>query len=461
VLLNKGFKFMSQKKYLLMVTCTILLLSIGSLNGQQHMVLSLEKSIEFGLQNSKPLHSSLMKVRAADARSSEINAAKLPSLKFGGSYSRLSDVPPAQVSVPAGVFGPNPLSFTLSPTVLDNYNLRLSLQQPLFTGFRLSSSAEIADLTSKATSEEFNRDKSELVFAIKNSYWNLFKAIEFKKVIDENVGQTQAHLNDVRNWMNQGMLTTNDELRVEVQLSNAQLQQIDANNNVQLAMITLNNVIGQPLETQIELASLPDSVGSPEQMLVSGNSSEFVKMAIDRRSEIKAMKLRVDASEAGVTLARSGWYPQIYLNGNYYYSRPNQRIVPTRDEFKDTWDINLTASFDIWNWGTTILQTQQAQAQRSQAEDALGQLRDGITLEVTQNYLMMMQAKERIGVSRQAVYQAEENYRVTNEKFKLGVALNTDMLDAEVALLQAKTNFTQSLVDFQLAEARLEKSIEK
>ena len=73
----------------------------------------------------------------------------------------------------------------------------------------------------------------------------------------------------------------------------------------------------------------------------------------------------------------------------------------------------------------------------------------------------MIQAKERIGVSRQAVHQAQENYRVTNEKFKLGVALNTDMLDAEVASLQAKTNFTQSLVDFQLAEARLEKSIGK
>jgi outer membrane protein TolC len=104
-------------------------------------------------------------------------------------------------------------------------------------------------------------------------------------------------------------------------------------------------------------------------------------------------------------------------------------------------------------------QTQQAQAQLAQAQDALGQLRDGITLEVTQNYLTLHQSRERIGVSQQTVKQAEENYRVTNEKFRLGVALNSDLLDAEASLLQAKWNYIQSLVDYELAQARLQKSI--
>jgi outer membrane protein TolC len=116
-------------------------------------------------------------------------------------------------------------------------------------------------------------------------------------------------------------------------------------------------------------------------------------------------------------------------------------------------------SFDVWNWGTTVHQTDEAKAQLSQAEDGLAQLKDGVTLDVTRNYLNLLRAKERIAVAGQGVTQAEENYRVTNAKFKQGLSLNTDLLDAEVALLQSKTNYTQSLVDYELAEAGLERAI--
>ena len=438
---------------------SILLFTYGS--AQDKVSLSVEKGIEIGMKNSKSLHLSRMRVQAADARASEVSASQLPSLKFGGTYTRLSDVPPFTQTIPAGTFGPQqpPIIFTLSPVVLNNYSLRLSLQQPLFTGFRLQSSSHIADLTAQATQQDFNRDKAELIYNIKNAYWNLFKAIDFKKVIDENVEQVRAHLNDVQNLMNQGMATTNDVLRVQVQLSNAELLQIDAKNNVQLSMIALNNVIGQPLGMEIQLESTPDSLYNRPLLNPSFDVNESVLKAMQNRSELKGMQYRVEASEAGVMSARSGWYPQIYLTGNYYYARPSQRILPTEDRFHDTWDVGITASLDIWNWGTTIHQTQQAQAQLAQAQDALGQLRDGITLEVTQNYLNVNQSKERINVSNQAVKQAEENYRVTNEKFKLGVALNSDLLDAEVALLQAKWNHIQSLVDYELAQARLQKSV--
>jgi outer membrane protein TolC len=424
------------------------------------MNLSIEQSIGIGLKASKSLHASQMRAQAADARASELSASRLPSVKLGGSYTRLSDVPPFVQTIPAGTFGPQQteLNFTLSPVVLNNYSLRLSLQQPLFTGFRVESSSNIADLNAQATRQDLNRDEAELVYSIRNAYWNLYKAIEFKKVIDENVGQVNAHLDDVQHLMNQGMATTNDVLRVQVQLSNAQLLQIDAKNNVRLAMLALNNTIGQPLGTSIELTSIPDSSFRESPGGSDDDLNALVLKAIGNRAELKSMQYRVEASEAGVTQARSGWYPQIYLTGNYYYARPNQRLLPTEDRFNDTWDIGITASLDIWNWGTTIHQTQQAQAQLAQAHDALSQLRDGITLEVTQNYLNVDQAKERIAVSRQSVKQAEENYRVTGEKFKLGVALNSDLLDAEGALLQAKWNHVQALADYELARARLAKS---
>jgi len=149
----------------------------------------------------------------------------------------------------------------------------------------------------------------------------------------------------------------------------------------------------------------------------------------------------------------------VYLVGDYYYARPNQRILPTQDLFKDTWDVGVSVSLNIWNWGTTVHQTDQAEAQLQQAKDARSLLADGVALEVTRNYLNLNQAKERISVAQKEVEQAEENYRITDERFKEGLALNSDLLDAEVALLQAHTNYTQAQVDFEVAEASLEQAI--
>src|SRR6266853_4050531 len=144
---NRGHKIMDNITRLLSMS-TIVLSIIGFAQAQQKMSLSIEKSIETGLNNSKMLHSSGMKVQEADAKAGEAGAARLPTLKLGGGYTRLSDVPPFTQSIPAGTFGPvqqQPINVTLSPVVLDNYNVRLTLQQPLFTGFRVQSSSEITD----------------------------------------------------------------------------------------------------------------------------------------------------------------------------------------------------------------------------------------------------------------------------------------------------------------------------
>ena len=436
---------------LLIITLITIIFFRSSVFTQETLNLTIEQAIASGLENSKSLHFSLMKVEYSDAKSSETSALLYPSLKFGGSYTRLSEVPPFQI----GPFGQlMPQKVTVSPSVFDNYNMRLTLQQPLFTGLRLINSSKVASYSAEASGQDYQKDRTDLIYNVTNAYWSLFKAIEFKKVVDENVEQVKAHLKDVQNFFNQGIVTKNEVLKVEVQLSNVQVLQIDAQNNVQLATIGLNSLIGLPLETKIDLTSKAEQTDKQYD-----NIKILVQKAIDSRPDIKSMELKVKAGEAGVSIAYAGWFPQIYLVGNYVYARPNQRIFPTQDKFKDTWDVSVSASFDIWNWGTTIHQTDEAQAQLAQAKDGLGLLRDGITLEVTQSYLNFNQSKERIAVAEKGVSQAEENYRITDEKFKAGLALNSDLLDAEAALMQVKFNYIQSLVDFELADARLQKAL--
>lgn len=438
------------------MNCCLLVLLVspgllGSASAQQRVSLTVERALELGLQNNKVLHASRMKVEAADAKASETNASRLPALKFGGSYTRLS-------KVDSFFIGPFPPILTsrmpVSPSIFDSYNLKLSLQQPLYTGNRISSSAEIAEYTAQATQEDYGKDKADLIYNVRNAYWTVFKAREVKKVLDESVEQMKSHLKDVQNMESQGIVTRNEVLKIEVQLSNASFMQIDAANNVTLAAMSLNNLIGLPLGTVIDCTSEVDQGTREHEDL-----GVLIRKALEQRPEIRGMDYRVKASESGVALAKSGWLPQVFFNGNYYYARPNSRIFPAVDQFRDTWDLGITLSFDLWNWGTTLYQTTQAQAQLVQAQDALSQLRDGVNLEVTQNYLTENESKERIAVAEKAVSQAEENYRITSEKFKSGLALNTDLLDAEVALLQAKWNRVQALVDYELAGARLKKAI--
>jgi len=437
------------KRFLSFLLMLSFFVTLQSGVARQKVQLSLDDAVRLSFDKSKSLHASLMKVQYADAKAGEAGTVLLPSVKFNGGYTKLSDIPAAQVSLP---FLPAPV--TLSPSIVNSFSARVTVQQPLFTGFKLQRSVDMADYAAQATQKEFDRDRSDLTFNVKSAYWNLAKAIELEKVVDENVGQVKAHLKDVQSWLAQGLITNNEVLKVQVQLSDVQLRQIDAHNNVQLARIMLNNVIGLPLDTDVQLTT-----NIVHEHTVFDPLPALIKKAHDRRAEIKSMEYRVQAGDAAVSLAQSNWWPQLYLVGNYVTARPNQRIFPTQDVFKDTWDVGVSVSLDLWNWGTTVRQTDQARAQLEQVKDGLGQLRDAVALEVTRDFLNLARAKERISVAEQGVRQAEENYRATSGKFKQGLALNSDLLDSEVALLQAKTSYTQAITDYEMAEASLERSI--
>ncbi|HYA48524.1 MAG TPA: TolC family protein [Burkholderiales bacterium] len=438
------------------VCLILLLLPLGAL--AQKRPLSLDEAIAAGLEASPGLHASRMKVDASAAKTREVVAGRLPSLRFGGGYTRLSEVPPFAVSLP--IF-PEPV--VVSQNYFNNWNLRLSVQQPLFTGFRLEAGTESARMLERSSSLDLEKDRSEFIFAVKGAYWGLARAREFETVIQEDIRQVQEHLNDVRAFFDQGLLTRNEVLRAEIQLSNAEIMAIDARNAVEVTQTSLTNLIGLPISTEVELTTSAESLASrlPEADEAAGPaaSPSLLATALANRPELKSAAFRVKASEAGVKAAKAGWYPQVALAGNYYYLRPNPRLMPAQNKFYGTWDIGVVLSFDVWNWGLTKSQTEQARAQLAQARDARKLLEDQAVLEVTETRLALGHAREKLKVAGQAVGQADENLRIVRDKFRQGVALNTDVLDAEVFLVQAKMARTQAAIDLVLAQARLEKAL--
>jgi len=427
----------------------ILILFVLSTLVAQENVYTIERSLETGLANSKQLKISKASVISSEAKITEAGSHMLPRLSFNASYTRLSDVKPFQVTVP---FSPTPIS--IQETILDNYQLRLSLQQPLFTGFRLSSLKSAAEYSSKAAVVEHTKDINEEAYKIHNAFWNYYKAQKVLNLIEENLKSLKSHLQDTKNFMENGLVTRNDLLKLEVQYSNTELMRIEAKNSVELARTAFNKALGIPLDANTQV-----SAEDPNASSVSTKYNDLLDEALQAREEIKSLDYKIKAGEERVGAAQAGWFPNVYLFGDYYYNRPNQRIMPLEDKFNDTWDVGVALSWTLWDWGETSAKTTQAKQGLVQAETSYQLLKENIEMEVYKDYLTVQSEFEKVSVTKKALEQSEENYRITKDKYNQQLATSTDLIDAEVALLNSQTNLTNALVDLRLAKTKLEKSV--
>ena len=424
-----------------------------TMQAQDVVTLSIEDALKEGLEHSRELKASRSAQESAEARAAEVNTNLLPQLKMEASYRRLSEVDPFQVTLPT-----SQNSFVLSPSIENYYALRVGVQQPLFTGFRLRSNVRAAEYLAEAAALDYQSDESNVELQIQSAYWLLYQARETRSFIGENVRRTAAHLQDTERLATAGLATRNDYLRIEVQLANSRLAEIDATNDVRVAMMNLNKLLGRVLSTELVPGTLPGH--RPGRELAGATEiGKMVSYAKSRRPEVLAFDSRLQANKATVTAAQGGWWPQIFFSGNWYYSRPNPRYLPTRDEFLNTWDVGVVLQFDLWNWGATSHQVEQAQAQLGRSQALFDLLKANIEVEVTQSQLRLQQSERKIEVAEKAVRSAEENARSINDKYKNGLATSSDVVDAEVALLQSQTSLSGALVEHQLSLARLKKAV--
>ncbi len=430
----------------------IILLSIMMISVlySQSQKLTLCESVELGLKNSKDLKISQSKLKSSDAKVSEVSSMFLPQLKFIANYTRLSDnVPPFEVLTP---FSPVPIK--ISEPVLNNYNLRLTLQQPLFTGLKLMSSKKAAEYNFNASELDYSKEMNETAMNIHIAFWNYYRAIEVRNILEKSLDQIQVHLNDTKYFLENGLVTQNDYLKLQVQYSTTKLNLIEAENNLEVARAIFNKSIGFPLESKTEII-----INGLEVQSSDYNLNELISEAKNNRDEIESLSYKLKAAEENIVSAQSGWFPNLYLTGNYYYNNPNSRFQPLADKWNVTWDVGVTLSWDVWDWGITSSKTTQAEELSVQTQASLEKLNDNIEVEVYQNYLNLIKSKEKVAVSKLSLQQASENYRITSEKYKEQLATSTDLIDAEVSELQAETNLTSSLIEYNLAKVRLEKAV--
>jgi len=355
-----------------------------------------------------------------------------------------------------------PAGLTVAPVVVDIYTFRVQLQQPIFTGFRLSSLADAAASLAEAGERDLQMSDADLVYAITSTYWSLHQAITTERFMGDNVRRLEAYRSDTERLVQAGLVTRNDLLKIEVQLANAKIAFIDAGNDVMLAKMNLNNILGRPLETPVLPGSRPSDLQRSDSILVmaeEGQDGQLNDYAWSGRPDLIAAAYQVEAAKAHVSAARGSYWPQLDLIAGYNYNRPNSRYQPVTPEFLGSWDIGVNLQFDIWNWGRTGHQSEAAEAAVRQTELAASQLRDNVALDVQRAAMTLRRSREKLDVARLGLAQAEENRRMTDDRYKKGLATASELLDAEVSLVQTETSLAAADVEFAVARARLVRAL--
>ena len=332
--------------------------------------------------------------------------------------------------------------------------MQLSIQQPIFTGFQLSSLANSAENNYEAMSSEHQKNINYKAFEIYSAYWNLFKAQKQVELIEEYTHSLDEDLRKTKDFVDNGLATMNDYLILELQASNTMLQLIDAKNNREIARATFNKSIGLPLTDSTEI----------ETKLVLPQSTDFTHNelmieAVNNRQELRSMEFKILAGEDRITAANSNWWPKLYASGNFFLYNVNAETFSMDNEKLQAWFAGLSLSWDLWNWGYTSSRSAQAEEEVLQNKESLELLKEQIEIEVYNAYLNLNSNIEKIKVSQFAVLSAEENFRITKDKYDYQLATTNDLIDAEVELLNSKTKLTISQADYELSKAKLDLAV--
>jgi outer membrane protein TolC len=243
-------------------------------------------------------------------------------------------------------------------------------------------------------------------------------------------------------------------LSAEAQESRARLLAIESTNARAVAEADLHRLLGIDGEGAIEPLAALDSAPVP-----GGSSATLIELARKGRPERRALSDRVQAFQAREVAAASASRPQIALAGGYDYARPNPRIFPRIGEWRDSWDISVNVSWLLWDGGRRRADYAEALANTRGAQSRVVDFDRQVAFEVRQRWLEVDSSRAAIAAADDGLRSATEARRVVGERFNAGVAISTDVLDAEIAVLQAGLDRTRALANARLADARLQRAV--
>lgn len=332
----------------------------------------------------------------------------------------------------------------------NSHSNSISASLPIFTGGELQGQIGQAKANYRSMLSAEEQAYNEMKETATTGYFNMLNATNMKALRQESVDRLQAHLDNVIAQYNVGIVARADVLRSEVELANAQQNYITASNQYDVAEATLNNIIGTPLGTTLLLKDRLQYEPYENDMAYCLAYSE------QHRPELKQAEYAIDSAEAALVVARSGHMPKVYANASNNWGG-NGSDWPGDDD--ENWSVGVTASMNVFDSGVTWSKIHAAQENLAKAKESQRQIKYNVELEVRTDYLNLREAEKRITTTQVTVASAEEDYHIAVVRYQAGVGTNIDVMDAQEALTQAKTNYYQALYNYNTSKAALNTSM--
>jgi len=410
--------------------------------------LSLEDSIAMALERSVIIHSAREGVKASEAEKKRTRTSFLPQLSTSYTYTRLNESP----QVP--IFDITTMSSKMVDAgKKDNYTWDLELRQPIFTGGAIRNSYEMSKIDLKVSQFSEDTTTQDIILEVKNSYYNILKSERILKLASQSVQQLQAHRDTAQSFYDVGIIPKNDLLYAEVELANGYQDLVRAENALNLAKAQFNTVIRRDIHLPIEVEDIL-TYKSYEK-----GFDECLSMGLQKRPEIRRHELEYQKAGRAVRLAKSGFFPTLNVVGNYsrYGEKPDVRGSNYQDS--EDWYVAAVTQWNFWEWGKTKFSVDASRSRERQAMDMLVNIKDLISLQIKNSYLLLKEAEKRIFVAEKAIEQAEENFRINGERYKEQVATSTDVIDAQTLLTKTKSDYYNALSDYNIALGTLERAM--
>ncbi len=401
---------------------------------------SIEDAWERAIAVDYSLEASRMNIESMKQYLEAAKSARYPYLDVESGYTVMNEAPAAIVSIP------NTPAKQMMMSEDKSFSFKTILTLPIFTGGRIAQGIEAARSALQGSVQDEVKTALDIKMNVAEAYAGVLRAIRWVEVAKSNVASLSAYVKDVANFYEQGMITKNELLASEVSLADASQRLIRARNNLEIAHAAYNRSLGRPLNQEVKI---DDISAEPVQI----NLEALTAQALAKRPELASFAEQEKSVRSRAASVRASAYPQIAFSGGYAYEQ-NKYMV-----HEDLWSATLGLKWEIFDGGTA---KHNAYALLRKA-DAIGKLRDDaasvITLQVRKASLEVEETMKRIDVVKEAITQADENLRVTKDRYREGVGTNTEVLDAETLRVRSYTDYYNAVYDAVIAKFRLKYAV--
>jgi outer membrane protein TolC len=396
----------------------------------------IEEAVAIALANQPTIQARSADYIAAQQRVAQALSPLLPQLS--GLWNGFQQKSVSQVTIAA----------TGANVTLNTINLQtqatVTASQLLFDFGKNWAATDAAKANSEFAREAVELQKDLIALAVKQSYYNLLLSSRLVVVNAQALDRADLNLRSAQGFFDVGTRPKFDVTRAEVDVANARVSLIRAQNAVSLSRISLNTVMGIAVNTPIRVMDIL----AYEPFTVDRDT--LVAEALRRRAEYRQAKYQLDAAEAIVRQNFRNFFPDIVASGTYGAARADMNEI---------YSYGVQLNWSIFDGGNKIARYKEAKALLDSSRASVRDTELTIWQQVEQAYVNLLSAEEQIGAAQKAVESAQENFRLSQGRFDAGVGTIIELTDAQLALTQAQSTQAQALTDYRLAIAQLERNL--